>query len=467
MPADDARRDEPVDRAVAVDHEVRADAGLLAEVRCVRGERRVRGGERVGRCVVLHDHVRVHEPPAVDAVVALRVRARLGEPGRPERDRLHDDARAWRVRRRCSRPPARTNTADCDRRRDASQIAAAVHVLRPKRIARGLNAATNRIFARVACRSSLRGGGEVVARRWTGPACRVAESRCGSRRRRGSSGVGPSRAARRPASPPRAACRSGRRRSSACRRFVTAFFMRLLASLPLIRQWKPASRTLADAVTLGGRPAQDVFDREDRGSERGASAACVRRASSRASPEPLRALPRPRGRRAAATAAASHRRRGLVGGRRSRLGAVTTGAARVASSASAKASARPPAVAYRPSGSFASAFASTSSRAGGRSARSSTRAARLRDVRVEHRVLGVADVRRRGRRGSGRGRSRASRRRRGRRPAGPRSARARVVDGAEERAGLRQALRVAPPREAEVAEERVLVRLRRAGRSPA
>ena len=151
--ADDVRRDEPVDRPVTVDHEMRADAGQLAQVRRVRGERRVGGGEAVGGRVVLDDHVRVHEPPRVDAVMALGVRARLGEPRRAERDRLHDDPGARRRRvaaRRCDDDQRRRR----DRRRRAPQIPAAVQVLRPKRTARGLNAATKRIFAVVARRSA-------------------------------------------------------------------------------------------------------------------------------------------------------------------------------------------------------------------------------------------------------------------------------------------------------------------------
>ena len=56
-----AQRDELVDRAVAVDQEVRADAGQLAEldVGRVRGERVVRGAELRRRRVVLDDQLRV------------------------------------------------------------------------------------------------------------------------------------------------------------------------------------------------------------------------------------------------------------------------------------------------------------------------------------------------------------------------------------------------------------------------
>ena len=46
--------------------------------------------------VVLDDHVRLHEPPGVDAVVPLRVLRGLGAARRPERDRLRDDRRPRR-----------------------------------------------------------------------------------------------------------------------------------------------------------------------------------------------------------------------------------------------------------------------------------------------------------------------------------------------------------------------------------
>ena len=117
---------EPVDGAVAVDHEVGADPGQLAElhVRGVGGERVEHGRERGRGGVVLHDHPRAPEPEVVEAVVASRVGAHLAPAGLPERDRDGDDwlrrhrfgaararpGRAGDVRRREGRPPGSSTT---------------------------------------------------------------------------------------------------------------------------------------------------------------------------------------------------------------------------------------------------------------------------------------------------------------------------------------------------------------------
>ena len=91
-------RHELVDRPVAIDDEVRTRPGALAElgVRRVGGERRPHRREAVRRGVVLDDHVRRGQPPGCDAVVALRVRRRLGAALRAEGDRLRDDRRLRR-----------------------------------------------------------------------------------------------------------------------------------------------------------------------------------------------------------------------------------------------------------------------------------------------------------------------------------------------------------------------------------
>ena len=69
--AADAERDELVDRAVAVDHEVRAVAGKLVQLRVgrVRGERVPGAGEALVVGEVLDDHVRGGELPGRLAVV--------------------------------------------------------------------------------------------------------------------------------------------------------------------------------------------------------------------------------------------------------------------------------------------------------------------------------------------------------------------------------------------------------------
>ena len=93
--ADPLQPHELVDRAVAVDDEVRADAGPLAELDVGRV-----GGERVvGRAVgagggeVLDDRLRGEQPRAVEAVVAARVGAGLADAVGAERDRRPDDPR--------------------------------------------------------------------------------------------------------------------------------------------------------------------------------------------------------------------------------------------------------------------------------------------------------------------------------------------------------------------------------------
>ena len=94
--------DELVDRPVPVDDVVRADARQLVELHVghVAGEGVVGRAEVVGGRVVLDDHVRVREPVVVDPVVAARVAAHLGPPLGPERDRLLNDSRPCRRRRR-------------------------------------------------------------------------------------------------------------------------------------------------------------------------------------------------------------------------------------------------------------------------------------------------------------------------------------------------------------------------------
>ena len=109
VPAHDGRPHEPVDRAVAVDHEVRADARQLVQllVRLVAGEQVEDGRERGRGGVVLDDHLRVAEPPVVEAVVALRVVGHVGAPLGAVRDRLRRPRAAARRRARVTAPRSR------------------------------------------------------------------------------------------------------------------------------------------------------------------------------------------------------------------------------------------------------------------------------------------------------------------------------------------------------------------------
>ena len=126
-------RDELVDRAVAVDQEVRADAGPLAELDVRRvGRERVEGGAVArGRRVVLDDHVRVDQLRLAVAVVAGASSGASGACGRsrtgsgPTRSAASaasappargsaasaSTARAWRARRgRRARPDGSSTT---------------------------------------------------------------------------------------------------------------------------------------------------------------------------------------------------------------------------------------------------------------------------------------------------------------------------------------------------------------------
>ena len=99
MAAHDRGRHEPVDRPVAVDHEVRAHARQLVQLGVALVAREVvehRLEAARGR-VVLDDHVRVAQAEVVDAVVALGVVRHVGLALVTERDRLRDLAR-WRDR---------------------------------------------------------------------------------------------------------------------------------------------------------------------------------------------------------------------------------------------------------------------------------------------------------------------------------------------------------------------------------
>ena len=93
VPAHPLQPHELVDRAVAVDDEVRADARALAELDVGRvGRERVpRRPVGAGRREVLDDRLRLEQPRAVEPVVALRVRAHLADAVGAERDRRPDD----------------------------------------------------------------------------------------------------------------------------------------------------------------------------------------------------------------------------------------------------------------------------------------------------------------------------------------------------------------------------------------
>jgi hypothetical protein len=97
-----AQPDQLVDRAVAIDQEVRADARPLAEldVGRIRGERVERRAEAARRGVVLHDHLRIDEPGLRLAVVAPRVAPHLGPTVGPEGDRVPLDRGLGRGGRR-------------------------------------------------------------------------------------------------------------------------------------------------------------------------------------------------------------------------------------------------------------------------------------------------------------------------------------------------------------------------------
>jgi hypothetical protein len=98
VPAAPAERDELVDRAVAIDQKVRADAGPLAEldVGRVRGERLESRFEAARAGVVLDDHLRLDELRLRLAVVAQRVAPHLALAVRAERDRIPLDRRLRR-----------------------------------------------------------------------------------------------------------------------------------------------------------------------------------------------------------------------------------------------------------------------------------------------------------------------------------------------------------------------------------
>ena len=89
-------RHELVDRPVAIDDEVRADARQLAELAVghVGSEGVERRAERRALGHVLDDHARAHEPVAVQAVVAAGVGGHLRAPACRVGDRRPGDRRA-------------------------------------------------------------------------------------------------------------------------------------------------------------------------------------------------------------------------------------------------------------------------------------------------------------------------------------------------------------------------------------
>ena len=95
--AHDVQAHELVDRPVVAHDEVGAHARKLAELRVgrVRREGVPRRGEAVAAGVVLDDHLRM-EPPRVDAVVLLGIRAISAFRLRAVGDRLPDDVRLRR-----------------------------------------------------------------------------------------------------------------------------------------------------------------------------------------------------------------------------------------------------------------------------------------------------------------------------------------------------------------------------------
>ena len=129
VPAHHAERHELVDRPVGVDHEVRAGAGELVQLRVgdVGVEGRERRGERARDGDVLDDHLRIPELPRREGVVALRVRLHLGLALGREGDRLRDDvgaggcscSRRARSARRGGRG-RRERAARCGRRRSSA-----------------------------------------------------------------------------------------------------------------------------------------------------------------------------------------------------------------------------------------------------------------------------------------------------------------------------------------------------------
>ena len=97
VPAHPLQPHELVDRAVAVDDEVRAHAGALAEldVGRVGGEGVEGGAVGAGGREVLDDHLRLEQPRAVEAVMAAGVGAHLALAVAAERDRRPLDRAAW------------------------------------------------------------------------------------------------------------------------------------------------------------------------------------------------------------------------------------------------------------------------------------------------------------------------------------------------------------------------------------